>query len=91
MRLALASGWLKGGSPSPHAAAATSSPHTGLCALDHTFMRYTLNFELCVCTVQGYGFYITILYIVASVLIVSLGLCVWVGWCFKNQRFTVVW
>ena len=40
---------------------------------------------------QGYDFYIAILYIVASVLIVSLGLCVWVGWCFKNQRFTVVW
>ena len=40
---------------------------------------------------QGYEFYIAILYIVASVLVVSLGLCVWVGWCFKNQRFTVVW
>lgn len=40
---------------------------------------------------KGYNFYIAILYIVASVLLLSLGLCVWVGWCFKNQRFPFVW
>lgn len=41
--------------------------------------------------VQGYHFYITILYILASALALSIVLCIWVGWCFKNDRFPYVW
>ena len=56
-------------------------PPCNLCLIGHCQLM----------NMQGYEFYIAILYIVAAVLVVSLGLCIWVGWCFKNQRFTVVW
>ncbi len=42
-------------------------------------------------TTQGYSFYIIILYILAGALALSIILCVWVGWCFKNDRFPYVW
>ncbi len=41
--------------------------------------------------VQGYEFYITVLYILTAAIFLSMVLCVWVGWCFKNDRFTAVW
>ena len=26
-----------------------------------------------------------------ALLVVNIGLCVWVAWCFKEQKFPVVW
>ncbi len=31
------------------------------------------------------------LYILAAALSISIGLCIWVGWCFKNDRFPYIW
>ena len=40
---------------------------------------------------QGYGFYVSVLYVLAAAILLSLLLCIWVGWCFKNDRFPAVW
>ncbi|GLI64845.1 hypothetical protein VaNZ11_008226 [Volvox africanus] len=40
---------------------------------------------------KGYHFFVSILYSLAAALAVSVVLCVWVGWCFKNDRFPYVW
>ncbi|KAG2493479.1 hypothetical protein HYH03_008295 [Edaphochlamys debaryana] len=40
---------------------------------------------------KGYNFFVAILYTLAGALAVSIALCVWVGWCFKNDRFPYVW
>ncbi|GFR48517.1 hypothetical protein Agub_g10412 [Astrephomene gubernaculifera] len=40
---------------------------------------------------KGYHFFVSILYSLASALAVSIVLCIWVGWCFKNDRFPYVW
>lgn len=40
---------------------------------------------------KGYGFYTNVLYLLAGALGLSMLLCVWVGWCFKNDRFPYVW
>ncbi|GAX73193.1 hypothetical protein CEUSTIGMA_g646.t1 [Chlamydomonas eustigma] len=40
---------------------------------------------------MGYGFYVGILYTVSVLLLISLILCVWVGYCFHLQRFPFVW
>lgn len=49
-----------------------------------------MNLSLC-CNLQGYSFYITILYLLVTALAGSILLCVWVGWCFKNDRFPYIW
>ena len=43
------------------------------------------------CLAQGYTFYIAILFILTAALVLSVILCVWVGWCFKNDRFPYIW
>ncbi|KXZ50396.1 hypothetical protein GPECTOR_16g569 [Gonium pectorale] len=48
-----------------------------------------LNFDWLADT--GYGTYLGVLYGMVSMLAVNLGLCVWVAWCFKEQKFPVVW
>lgn len=40
---------------------------------------------------QGYGAYVALLYGMVTLLAVNIGLCVWVAWCFKEQKFPVVW
>ena len=30
-------------------------------------------------------------YVLVAVLFISAGLCVWVGWCFKNDSFPFLW
>ncbi|KAG2450719.1 hypothetical protein HYH02_004557 [Chlamydomonas schloesseri] len=40
---------------------------------------------------KGYNFFVAILYVLAAALAISIMLCVWVGWCFKNDRFPYVW
>lgn len=40
---------------------------------------------------QGYNFYLGILYTVSVLLLISAGLCIWVGVCFHRQRFPFVW
>ncbi|KAG2423146.1 hypothetical protein HXX76_015531 [Chlamydomonas incerta] len=39
----------------------------------------------------GYGGYLALLYMAVALLVVNIGLCVWVAWCFKEQKFPVVW
>ncbi|KAG2423145.1 hypothetical protein HXX76_015530 [Chlamydomonas incerta] len=39
----------------------------------------------------GYGAYLALLYAAVALLVVNIGLCVWVAWCFKEQKFPVVW
>ncbi|GFR46567.1 hypothetical protein Agub_g8160 [Astrephomene gubernaculifera] len=39
----------------------------------------------------GYGAYIAVLYLMLTLLAVNVGMCVWVAWCFKEQKFPVVW
>ncbi|EFJ43613.1 hypothetical protein VOLCADRAFT_96265 [Volvox carteri f. nagariensis] len=39
----------------------------------------------------GYGAYVALLYGMVALLAANIGLCVWVAWCFKEQKFPVVW
>ncbi|EFJ45146.1 hypothetical protein VOLCADRAFT_94549 [Volvox carteri f. nagariensis] len=39
----------------------------------------------------GYNAYLAVLYTMVTLLMVNCGLCVWVAWCFKEQKFPVVW
>ncbi|KAG2494508.1 hypothetical protein HYH03_007276 [Edaphochlamys debaryana] len=39
----------------------------------------------------GYSVYLVVLYGMVSLLAINVGLCVWVAWCFKEQKFPVVW
>ncbi len=39
----------------------------------------------------GYGAYVALLYGAVALLAVNIGLCVWVAWCFSQQKFPVVW
>ncbi|PNH05151.1 hypothetical protein TSOC_008612 [Tetrabaena socialis] len=39
----------------------------------------------------GYSAYLALLYSMLALLGVNVGLCVWVAWCFKEQKFPVVW
>ncbi|KXZ44102.1 hypothetical protein GPECTOR_73g623 [Gonium pectorale] len=39
----------------------------------------------------GYGAYLAVLYCMLAALMVNVGMCVWVAWCFKEQKFPVVW
>ncbi|KXZ55417.1 hypothetical protein GPECTOR_3g69 [Gonium pectorale] len=39
----------------------------------------------------GYGAYLAVLYGMVALLAVNVGMCVWVAWCFKEQKFPVVW
>ncbi|KXZ42914.1 hypothetical protein GPECTOR_111g247 [Gonium pectorale] len=48
-----------------------------------------LNFEWL--ADMGYGAYVALLYGMVAVLAANIGLCVWVAWCFKEQKFPVVW
>ena len=40
---------------------------------------------------QGYRFYLIVFYILVAVLFTSTGICIWVGWCFKNDSFPFLW
>ncbi|PNH12169.1 Tiny macrocysts protein C [Tetrabaena socialis] len=39
----------------------------------------------------GYGAYLALLYSMVALLAINIGLCVWVAWCFKEQKFPAVW
>ncbi|PNH08057.1 Tiny macrocysts protein B, partial [Tetrabaena socialis] len=39
----------------------------------------------------GYSAYLALLYSMVILLGTNVGLCVWVAWCFKEQKFPVVW
>ncbi|PNH09880.1 hypothetical protein TSOC_003476 [Tetrabaena socialis] len=39
----------------------------------------------------GYSAYLAVLYAMVAALAINLSLCVWVAWCFKEQKFPVVW
>ncbi|KAG2495534.1 hypothetical protein HYH03_006477 [Edaphochlamys debaryana] len=39
----------------------------------------------------GYSIYVLVLYCMVSLLAVNILLCAWVAWCFKEQKFPVVW
>lgn len=41
--------------------------------------------------VQGYGAYLAVLYAMVALLMGNVGLCIWVAWCFKEQKFPVIW
>ncbi|PNH03924.1 hypothetical protein TSOC_009961, partial [Tetrabaena socialis] len=40
---------------------------------------------------RGYGAYLAVLYSTVAALGLNLALCVWVAWCFKEQKFPAVW
>ena len=40
---------------------------------------------------QSYSAYLALLYAAVALLVMNIGLCVWVAWCFKEQKFPVVW
>jgi hypothetical protein len=40
---------------------------------------------------QGYTFYLIVFYILVATLFISVGICIWVGWCFKNDSFPFLW
>jgi hypothetical protein len=42
-------------------------------------------------TLQGYRFYLIVFYVLVATLFTSTGICVWVGWCFKNDSFPFLW
>ncbi|KXZ48338.1 hypothetical protein GPECTOR_28g744 [Gonium pectorale] len=39
----------------------------------------------------GYKFYVVVFYILSAMLYVSVIICVWVAWCFKNDSFPFLW
>ncbi|KXZ45667.1 hypothetical protein GPECTOR_52g65 [Gonium pectorale] len=39
----------------------------------------------------GYGAYLALLYAMVVLLAVNVAMCVWVAWCFKEQKFPVIW
>ncbi|GFR51520.1 hypothetical protein Agub_g13936 [Astrephomene gubernaculifera] len=39
----------------------------------------------------GYSAYVAMLYGMVGMLMANIALCVWVAWCFKEQRFPVIW
>ncbi|GIL50719.1 hypothetical protein Vafri_6875, partial [Volvox africanus] len=39
----------------------------------------------------SYGWYLVLLYVMVGLLGLHVGLCLWVAWCFKEQKFGVVW
>lgn len=40
---------------------------------------------------QGYQLYLVIFYILVATLFISVAICIWVGWCFKNDNFPYLW
>lgn len=40
---------------------------------------------------QGYTFYLVVFYILVVILFLSAAVCIWVGWCFKNDSFPFLW
>ena len=40
---------------------------------------------------QGYRFYLIVFYVLVATLFTSTGICIWVGWCFKNDSFPFLW
>lgn len=40
---------------------------------------------------QGYTFFVGLLYAMVGLLILMMGLSVWVAWCFKNRSFPAIW
>ncbi len=39
----------------------------------------------------GYKFYTIVFYILSAMLFISVAICVWVAWCFKNDSFAFLW
>ncbi|KAG2423147.1 hypothetical protein HXX76_015532 [Chlamydomonas incerta] len=39
----------------------------------------------------SYSAYLALLYAAVALLVMNIVLCVWVAWCFKEQKFPVVW
>ncbi|KAG2487286.1 hypothetical protein HYH03_014127 [Edaphochlamys debaryana] len=39
----------------------------------------------------GYKFYLVVFYILSGMLYLTVGICVWVAWCFKNDSFAFLW
>jgi hypothetical protein len=39
----------------------------------------------------GYKFYVIVFYLLSAMLYVSVAICVWVAWCFKNDSFPYLW
>jgi len=59
---------------------------------DHWFWRWVFRFNIQVPVIeQGYGFFLACFYVLVFMLIGSVGLCVFVGLCFKNNTFPYVW
>lgn len=40
---------------------------------------------------RGFSFFLACLYTFVALLALTVGLCVWVAWSFKNKRFDHVW
>jgi hypothetical protein len=40
---------------------------------------------------KGYRFYLIVFYVLVATLFISTGICIWVGWCFKNDSFPFLW
>jgi hypothetical protein len=40
---------------------------------------------------QSYTFYLGFFYLLAGLLIGSVAICIWVGWCFTNDSFPFLW
>lgn len=40
---------------------------------------------------QGYTFHLAIFYCLSGMLYLSVGVCFWVAWCFKNDNFPFLW
>jgi hypothetical protein len=40
---------------------------------------------------KGYDFYIGVQLTIAALLLLSILLCIWVGYCFKNDHFPYLW
>ena len=40
---------------------------------------------------QGYRFYLIFFYVLVATLFAATGICIWVGWCFKNDSFPFLW
>lgn len=40
---------------------------------------------------QGYFFYTVAFYLMVAMLAISVAVCIWVAWCFKNDSFPFLW
>jgi hypothetical protein len=40
---------------------------------------------------QSYSFYLGVFYLLVGLILGSVALCIWVGWCFSNNSFPFLW